>query len=54
MLKTLLSNPEDPPHALRGISYYKKQKHIYKRFFNRFLTVFRCFGKYIYLEKYQF
>jgi len=53
MLKTLLSNPEDTPHTLRGISHYKKQKHIYKRFFNRFLCVFDCFSRYKLLEKYQ-
>ena len=44
---------KDTRELLRGISYYKKQKHIYKRFFNRFLCVFDCFGKYIYSEKYQ-
>ena len=42
----LVSNPEDTTDTLRGISYYKKRKHIYKRFFNRFLSVLRRFTRY--------
>jgi len=41
-----VSNPEDTTHTLRGISYYKKQKPIYKCFFNRFLYVFGRFYRY--------
>ena len=52
--KTLLSNWKDTPHTLRGNSYYKKQKHIYKRFFNRFLCVLGRFSKYKCLEDYDF
>ena len=46
--------PKDTRELLRGISYYKKRKHIYKRFFNRFLCVLGRFSKYKCLEDYDF
>ena len=42
----LVSNPEDTTDTLRGISYYKKRKPIYKCFFNRFLSLFGRYYRY--------
>ena len=53
LTKKTVSNPEDTGNALRGNSYYKKGKYIYKGIYKRFLYVFDCFSRYKLLEKYQ-